>query len=157
MDLDIKFDVSGLVDAVELAERALEANVRAALVASAVGVANQARTSHEYKDRTRTLTNSIHSGRLSGSWTSGTLTVTVIADAGHAAPIEYGSRPHEIRPRRRKYLRFVVGGRTVFAKRVHHPGTRPYEFLAKALEVQMAAFEGRIGSAIEHSLQAAGL
>ncbi|MFD8774471.1 hypothetical protein [Streptomyces sp. NPDC059916] len=44
-----------------------------------------------------------------------------------------GTRPHIIRPRRKKALRFDVGGRTVFAKVVHHPGTKANDFLAKAL------------------------
>ncbi|MCX5326277.1 hypothetical protein [Streptomyces sp. NBC_00120] len=44
-----------------------------------------------------------------------------------------GTRPHIIRPRRKKALRFDVGGRTVFAKVVHHPGTKPNDFLGKAL------------------------
>ena len=44
-----------------------------------------------------------------------------------------GTRPHVIRPRRAKALRFDSGGRTVFAKVVHHPGTRANNFLAEAL------------------------
>ncbi|MFF2612378.1 hypothetical protein [Kitasatospora sp. NPDC058046] len=44
-----------------------------------------------------------------------------------------GTRPHIIRPRRAKALRFEVGGRTVFAKVVHHPGTKPNPFLQRAL------------------------
>lgn len=44
-----------------------------------------------------------------------------------------GTRPHVIRPRRAKALRFDIGGRTVFAKVVHHPGTRPRDFMSEAL------------------------
>ncbi|MDK1473610.1 hypothetical protein QNO07_09280 [Streptomyces sp. 549] len=44
-----------------------------------------------------------------------------------------GTRPHVIRPRRAKALRFRVGGRTVFARVVNHPGTKPNDFLSKAL------------------------
>jgi hypothetical protein len=43
-----------------------------------------------------------------------------------------GTRPHIIRPRNARALRFDVGGRTVHAKIVHHPGTRA-NFLARAL------------------------
>jgi hypothetical protein len=45
----------------------------------------------------------------------------------------YGTRPHIIRPRRARALRFRVGGRTVYAAYVHHPGTRPNDFLGRAL------------------------
>lgn len=44
-----------------------------------------------------------------------------------------GTRPHIIRPRVRKVLKFTVQGHTVFAKVVHHPGTRKNDFLTKAL------------------------
>lgn len=45
-----------------------------------------------------------------------------------------GTRPHVIRPRRANVLRFEVGGRAVFARKVNHPGTRANNFLARALE-----------------------
>lgn len=44
-----------------------------------------------------------------------------------------GTRPHIIRPRYRKVLKFKVSGRTVFARIVHHPGTKKNDFLTKAL------------------------
>ena len=61
--------------------------------------------------------------------------------------VEKGSRPHEIRPRRKKALAFIPGGgpgrttwaerlgsgKTVFAKRVRHPGTRPRRFVEKTV------------------------
>lgn len=55
--------------------------------------------------------------------------------SGHPATqyVIYGTAPHVIRPRRRKALRFDVGGRTTFAKVVHHPGTQPNPFLQQAL------------------------
>lgn len=44
-----------------------------------------------------------------------------------------GARPHVIRPRRARALRFQVGGRTVFAARVNHPGNAANNFLAQAV------------------------
>jgi hypothetical protein len=52
--------------------------------------------------------------------------------APHANAIESGARPHVIRPRLRKALRFMAGGKAVFARRVNHPGNRPYKFLWRA-------------------------
>ena len=37
--------------------------------------------------------------------------------------LDEGTRPHVIRPRRARVLRFVVAGRVVYAREVHHPGT----------------------------------
>lgn len=46
-----------------------------------------------------------------------------------------GTKPHTIEPRRAQVLAFYWPrvGRTVFARRVHHPGTKPNRFLIDAL------------------------
>lgn len=49
--------------------------------------------------------------------------------------VHNGTRPHVIRPRYRKVLKFSVKGRTVFARVVMHPGTKPNPFLTKALRM----------------------
>lgn len=46
--------------------------------------------------------------------------------------LELGTRPHKIRARNAKVLRFEVGGRVVYARVVNHPGTKATHFLAKA-------------------------
>ena len=58
---------------------------------------------------------------------------TIGSDVSYAAYVNDGTRPHTIRPRTAKALRFVVGGRVVYAKVVHHPGTRARPFLDRAL------------------------
>ena len=65
-----------------------------------------------------------------------------IASASYAAYVERGTKPHVIRPRNRKALRFPAssgdarlsgsprsGGRVRFAKRVNHPGTKAQPFM----------------------------
>lgn len=52
----------------------------------------------------------------------------------HTLLVHQGSRPHEIRPRRRGgVLRFRVGNRIVYARRVNHPGYPGNPFLTDAL------------------------
>ncbi|MCX4609372.1 hypothetical protein [Streptomyces mirabilis] len=46
-----------------------------------------------------------------------------------------GTRPHLIRARRGKALRFEVDGQVVFATVVRHPGTRANNFLGRALRL----------------------
>lgn len=58
----------------------------------------------------------------------------VYNDADYAPAVHNGSGPYTIRPKRKKVLRFVVGGQTVFAKSVRHPGTRARPWLARAGE-----------------------
>lgn len=44
-----------------------------------------------------------------------------------------GTRAHIIRPTKASVLRFKVGGTTVFAQEVHHPGTKPNRFLVDGM------------------------
>lgn len=69
---------------------------------------------------------------------------TVIFDTDYAAFVNDGTAPHIIRPRNKQVLRFVVGGRVVFAKVVHHPGTRPNPFLDRALRETLRGGRWRV-------------
>lgn len=55
----------------------------------------------------------------------------------HALYVHEGTRAHVIRPTRAKLLAFKPrgSGRTVFAKVVHHPGTRANRYLRRAVEM----------------------
>jgi hypothetical protein len=48
------------------------------------------------------------------------------------------TRPHLIFPRTTQFLRFTVKGKTIFAKRVRHPGTAGQPFLRHAAEQAIA-------------------
>lgn len=47
----------------------------------------------------------------------------------YAAPIDKGARPHDIHARRSPYLHFLGKRGWVRARRVKHPGNKPYRFL----------------------------
>lgn len=83
----------------------------------------------------------------------------VTASAAYAAYVEEGTRPHEITPKARKALRFAAtaagrrlsgtprkGADVVFAKRVHHPGTKAQPFLLPGAQkaVQSAGLASQI-------------
>jgi hypothetical protein len=70
---------------------------------------------------------------------------TVVASANYAAFVELGTRAHVITPRAAKALRWAAspggarltgsprkGAAVLFAKVVHHPGSKPYPFLLPA-------------------------
>lgn len=82
------------------------------------------------------LKQTIHPGQL------GDLRATVEVSAPYAAPQEFGSKPHEIRPVRAKVLAWGGARRltgtlrsgssaTSFAMVVHHPGNPATHFLEK--------------------------
>ena len=63
----------------------------------------------------------------------------VFANAEYAPFVEFGTGPHLIEPRNRKALRFPVGERHVFARRVRHPGSKPYPFFYRNFEERKTA------------------
>jgi hypothetical protein len=100
----------------------------------------QIRATAEAKNRvprkTGHLGRSIHPGSLTDSF------AIVEASAGYAAYVEMGTKPHTIQPRNAKMLSWTTGkrlsgrarsgkgaGQRIFAKRVHHPGTKAQPFL----------------------------
>lgn len=82
--------------------------------------------------------------------------VEVGTNVVYAAIHQFGgrTRPRTIRPRRKRALKFVVGGKTIFAKSVRHPGStipaRPFLGLddgdRNAIERIVARFvQGAVG------------
>lgn len=69
------------------------------------------------------------------------IAVRVISDTTPCSPsrtsyslfVHEGTGPHDIYPVKAQALAFQVGGETVFAAHVHHPGTKAIPFLRDAL------------------------
>lgn len=53
-------------------------------------------------------------------------------DTEYDEAVEFGTGPHEIRPKSKKALAFKVGGRMVIVAKVNHPGTRAQPFVRPA-------------------------
>jgi hypothetical protein len=65
----------------------------------------------------------------------------VLVRVRYALPVHEGSQPHIIRPKKKKALRFVMGGHVVIVRQVRHPGTKARPWLMTALQ-EVAAREG---------------
>lgn len=59
--------------------------------------------------------------------------VTVGSNLRYAYMVHEGTSPHVITPNNARIMRFMAGGRIIYAQRVHHPGTPRTEFLSKHL------------------------
>lgn len=55
--------------------------------------------------------------------------VQVGSNVRYALLVHEGTRPHLIRPEHGRVLRFREGGRVVYARLVHHPGSRGRKYL----------------------------
>jgi hypothetical protein len=60
--------------------------------------------------------------------------------APYAWDVEYGTKPHIIKAKPGKVLRFEAGGKVIYTREVHHPGTRPQPYVQPAVD----AFMGRL-------------
>lgn len=67
----------------------------------------------------------------------------VINGAKYAAAVHDGSKSHTITARKKKALRFKIGGRTVLVRSVRHPGTKPRPWLRTAAETVSARYGWR--------------
>ena len=84
----------------------------------------------------------VRTGRLLGSIREQIrgLEATVGPTVPYAMYVEYGTRPHEIRPVFASVLRFEVEGKVVFTQVVHHPGTRAQPFVRETAEMTREKF-----------------
>lgn len=75
----------------------------------------------------------------------------LINKAKHAGFINDGTVPHEIRPKRKRFLAFSVGGAKLFRRVVNHPGTEPRPFVPQAElageRVLQATLQSRVDAA----------
>jgi len=71
------------------------------------------------------------------------------ARAPHAPFVVFGSRPHVIRPKDKKALRWVSGNGFIFAKFVHHPGYRGDNYLETSASDAIKAMPGIVDRAIK--------
>lgn len=67
--------------------------------------------------------------------------------AEYGDDVEYGTSPHLITPKNGQFLRFQIGGRTVFARVVHHPGTAPRPYMGPAADRNIPRLEQALGQA----------
>ena len=101
----------------------------------------------------KTLT-PVKTSRLRSAWaTSVRPGVGVVGNTTVYAPmVEFGTKPHDIEPKKGKALRFKGRGGFVFAKIVHHPGTKGQHPAERGLEVAKPRILREFTAAIDRVL-----
>ena len=64
--------------------------------------------------------------------------------APHALFVHWGTKPHLIKPRNKKALRWPAGNKFAFAKVVHHPGYKGDPWLVRAAAVAATSFDRHV-------------
>lgn len=156
--MDIRLDTTGATDllaAFARFSRETEEEVHRAVVDGTGIVQVEARATHRFISKTgnaerNTLTR--FPDRMTGE---------IYLDTGNAPELRFiheGTKPHLIHPKNKKRLRWATpGGGWAFARRVHHPGTKPDPFLYEAAATEQSAVVERFGRAVQAAKQRAGL
>jgi phage gpG-like protein len=156
LKIEINSNVKQIAAAVGGCDRAM-----AEAVARAMGIENDLTVGHITKNKlrqrgpttlgvvSRTLSRSIRATKpvISGSGVSSSIGTNVKYAGAH----EYGSKPHIIRPRKAKALRFSGPNGLVFAKFVNHPGTPARRPIGSGIEERAENYSTSISRAIEEA------
>ena len=81
----------------------------------------------------------VDTGRLKISinlfpWVPGALSYVLADGVTYGSDVEFGTSPHTIRPVSKKALKFKADNKTIFARKVEHPGTEAQPFFRPALD-----------------------
>lgn len=68
--------------------------------------------------------------------------------ARHALFVHWGTKPHVIKPKKKKKLRFVAGGVFAFARQVNHPGYKGDPYLSRAADSAVRDFDTIVRNAM---------
>lgn len=148
--IDIEFDLSDVRRRCADGNAVLRHGARDAAIAAAREGLKHAKARRRYKDRTGALTSKAYAARVLGGASEGS--AVIVWPLPYAAIVDGGTRPHDIYPKKgagfkgpvrpgqgRKgrgsssgLLVFQIGGRTIFARHVRHPGTTAYAFAGDA-------------------------
>lgn len=135
--MDINFDIPNEAQfqkASEAAPKIIFKNTRQAMKEAVKDIRNLARVRHRFRTRTGNLVKSITSEVNLGGTTIVEGRDYLDEDkAYYGKYVHDGTKPHIIRPRNKKVLRWATGrGKWAFAKWANHPGTRADQFLYEA-------------------------
>lgn len=134
MTWKMSIDASGLDGLHAALEAKLSGMIQQAVDQLAKEAANRARRA-TFQDRSGVTRQSIEGGLSEGETTDKQI-VGILKAGGAAIFLDGGTVAHDIRPKSkgRGRLRFeTAGGDIVFARKVHHPGTRANPFITEAM------------------------
>lgn len=113
------------------------------------------RTAKAIRDEAANLS-PVRTGKLMASWNYVKISdgrYVVGSRMFYAPYLEFGTRPHVIRPKQARALRFEVDGEVVYARYVHHPGIKPMGFVRKAIKLVKDRFRSFASNIVRNVLR----
>lgn len=140
----------------------VRAEINAAMDDSLAIIRARAQREHRFKSRSGRLEKAIVGERISDYPVARGVVRVDESVAPHGFWVHDGTKPHEIKPRPpKKWLRWVgdaggIGTRVHFARGVHHPGTKPDQFLYQAARAERRAIVERFRRGVAEAQRKAG-
>jgi hypothetical protein len=160
--MDISFDIPDIARferAAAIAPQVFAKNMRLGMKRSTASVRDLARRRHRFRTRTGNLVKAI-TAEVTMDGTDGVMGRDYIDPdrAFYGKWVHDGTKPHIIRARNKKVLRWATGrGKWRFARWVRHPGTKPDQFLYEAGRLQQNKINEIFAEYTNKAIQEAGL
>lgn len=132
-------------------ERIFRDNLRLGIKDAVIEVQDEAQSNHRFTSQSGDLERAVETEFKSNGMAGRVYLDTNVAP--YAGCVHQGTPAHNIFPQQRKWLRWPDGSRFIFAKAVHHPGTKADEFLYKALETKRDEVEDILDRHVDRALE----
>ncbi|AJQ26914.1 hypothetical protein [Pelosinus fermentans] len=132
-------------------------NNRLAIKTASVVVQRQARAKHKFRTRTGAAESAIETQFVSKLGLDVGFVRLNNNVALHAMFMHEGTKPHMIRAKNKKSLRWVTAGGFAFATSVRHPGTKADPFLYNALDDCAARIDAIFDRYAQRTIMESGL
>ena len=164
MPAEIRFEVNADDFVQKLAQLgpALDDAMRLAVGDIQIRITDHARSTTLFKDGVGSagLRGSILAPPVEGSFSDGELRAKIVAGGGtvhYARFVHDGTKPHEIKPKKRRALRIPTGTGFAFRKKVRHPGTAPRPFMTVARDAIAPQVPALVEAYLQRAIRIAGL
>lgn len=143
--MKINVDVAGAAEVRAMLQRIGPALSENALSGTVVEIEDYIRAEAGNHQKTGALNSGIYKKRTSDGWEIG----HDLQRAAHAVFVLFGTKPHVIRPKTKKVLRWASGGKFAFARKVNHPGNKPDDWLARAASMAPVIFARHVAAKLK--------
>ena len=147
--MELRINVIGSIEMAQKIEQIGPTLTNRALASTVMEVERYIESQAAVHHKTGALVDSVYKAKQSsGAWLVG----HDLQRAPHSEFVLWGTKAHVIRPRNKKFLRWASGGKFHFSKEVHHPGTKPDNYINRAAALTPAIFARHVDLLLKNIL-----